>query len=189
MDGEKVLVLFILFLLPVSCSRQVRQATKVIEECGNRDIEFGCLVISVNRDEFIIIDNDILRSRVYYDNYYNLFDDYSDFLFTALNYSDVINYSLVINPNHYYSNSQYKIITNLPHLLFKGLFLRKTRPGVYTPQHYTSRTLPYILRKCYDLGYYIYTPGYSGQWIIEEAPVEGPPILQEEDSAQKNAMT
>lgn len=186
MVGERVLslflrtiVVFVFVLVSISCSRQVRQVTKVIEECNNRDIDFGCLIVSVNRDEFIIIDNDILRSRVYYDNYYFLFEDYSDFLYTALNDSGVIDYSLVFKTQHYYSNSQYKFITNLPHFLFASFFLRRINPGVYTPNHYTSRTLPHILRKCYNLGYYIYTPGYSGEWIIEETPMEGPHILQE----------
>ena len=173
------IIISILLVLPISCSKQERLAAKVIEECTNSNIDFGCIVVSVNKEEFIIIDNDILKDRVYYDIYYDSFDDYSDFLFTVLNKPGEIDYSLVLNPNNYFANSRYKFIASLPRSLFSSFFLRKTNRDIYTPKHYSSRTLPFILRKCYDLGYYVYRPGYSGEWMIGQTPIERPPVLRE----------
>ena len=168
MTKEKLLAFsMLLFLMTTSCARD-NNLIRRITIFSNNNNDVGCIVVPTINNSFMIIDNAILRGRVFYDHYRNYYPNYESFLLTALTNPDSIDYLSSIGYYNCYRNKAFSFISIIPFSSFSKLYLKTISDCEFEVKNQESNRLPYILKRCFDYGYYIYPPGYSGKWIISK---------------------
>ena len=167
----KFLIWSFLFFIFVSCTNTGIDSEEVIARFSNPKIDAGYIVIPVEPERFIIIDNSIMRSRVYYDYYKETFHNYEAFLKKALMCPGAINYCETISICDDYDYKQIeKLKYRINYLLFAKHYLYELNKGVFTIKSQYQNKWPYILAYCFSHGYYLYFSDYAAEWIISETP-------------------
>lgn len=173
MKTTPILLLSIIQLLSISCLPHTIGKDEIIARCSDEMIETGFIVLPADKEKrsFIIIDNDILRDRVYYDNYYSDYSSYRDFLNAAIESPGNINYcsSIGLCKTYLYSYSK-ELLFRMNIFLFSNKYLKELSQGVYTLHKDQMDKWPYILCYCYNVGYYLYFSDYQAEWIVSKDP-------------------
>ena len=161
-----LLVVFVSF----SCARERLNVEALIDRCCSKNVVAGYLAVPVDSGHFIIIDNDILRARVYYDNYYSEYPDYEAFLKDAFMNPGSIDYCASIGSCEPYSDRHALHWPRWLFALFAQKYLVKLDGEHFTIKERYMEKWPYILRYCFDLGYTLYFADYAAEWIITSKP-------------------
>lgn len=180
----KFIIIAVSSLLWESCSSQGIDMDRAIARCSDNAIEAGYIMVPTEENSYTIIENDILRARVYYDNYYSCYRDYKAFLADAFYLPGTIEYCSTVGLCKTYS---LKMVDQLcfrwNFKLFALKYLVKLDKGVYNIKNkYKIDFWPYILFHCFNMDYYIYFSDMSAEWVISEVPFVYPPMPEEWDS-------
>lgn len=166
-----LLISSVLSLLFWSCANTGIDSEEVIERFTNPKIDAGYIIIPVKTEMFIVLDNSIMRARVYYDNYKDSFTSYTEFLRNALNCPGTIDFCYTIGICDGY---EYKKVRELRcqfnYHSFVKFYLNELDTGIYTIKQQHRDKWPYILAYCFYHGFYLYFSDYSAEWIISETP-------------------
>lgn len=175
-DTMKKSVIFVLIILAlfVSCTEIHVPAEQIMERSLNHQIFPGYNIMPCGGNKFIIIDNDILRARVYYDQYRNVFPDYNSFLQTALSNPESIDYSEVA-PKQYSFNDKPLINNSVAFHLLVRFYLTSFDDDSYSLETIPSDIIPFILLQSFLEGYYIYFADQAATWVISKTPPQVPP--------------
>ncbi len=178
----KKLVSFILLICTLPCCKQktVYYSDAFLYRFTTNDVYPGCLFIPVSHDgkSFTVIDNDIVRARLYYDNYYDSFPSYQAFLCTFMNEPGIIDIKQALGFIKTYESKE--IITQEANRDFTGFmnkYLRQKNDYYEIPNIYTNIAI-YIARECFIRGYYVFEPGCFSDWIISSTPEICPPLVE-----------
>ena len=173
MKVTPILLLLVIQLFTISCFPHTISKDEIIARCCDEMIETGFIVIPEDKDKhsFIIIDNEIMHDRVYYDNYYSDYSSYRDFLNSAIESPGIINYcsSIGLCDSYLYGYSK-ELLFRWNFKLFAHRYLKVVTQGVYTLLEEQMDKWPYILSYCFSLGYYLYFSDYQAEWIISKDP-------------------
>lgn len=153
-----------------SCSDTI-EIERVVERYANPRIWAGYIIAPVENDRFIIIDNSIMRARVYYDNYKDEFSDYTAFLESVFLHPESIDYCQSVGICDSYAQkkiSELRFRYSFP--LFANRYLDEKSSGVYTIKQSYVDIWPYILAYCFGRDYYIYFSDHAAEWIISKFP-------------------
>lgn len=166
-----ILICSFLFFIFVSCTNTGIDSDEVVARFSNPKIDAGYIVIPVESERFIIIDNSIMRARVYYDNYKDEFSDYTAFLESVFLHPESIDYCQSVGICDSYAQkiiSELRLRYSFP--LFANRYLDEKSSGVYTIKQSYVDIWPYILAYCFGRDYYIYFSDHAAEWIISKFP-------------------
>ena len=136
----------------------------------------GCyLAIPIDKRSFTVLDNDIVRSLVYYDHFFDSYPDYNSFLEDLMNKPGCItlkNYLPNITIEKTDNDFQKAILEN------QNEYLNEWGPSSYTIKEERKDKLFLIIKAFFDNGDYIYYNDYYGAYIIHKDPIvlPSPPI-------------
>lgn len=165
----------IMVLLFFQCTQSAPKYTyEFIEKYTPLDVMAGYLVIPLEDGRFELLENDIVRARLFHERKYDIHKDYRSFLYTLLNHPGsvtipndlIVYYSFV--PNHIIENEANKDFSS-----FLLEYLCMNSGGMYVNEKYRDQELP-ILKVCFDHGYFIYNSSLSGIWYVSERPYRLP---------------
>lgn len=162
-------------LLFLQCSQSAPKYTyEFIEKFTQSDLMAGYLVVPLQDGRFELLENDVVRARLFYEHNYDVYDDYCSFLYTLLNHrgSVIIPNDLIV----YYSflpDSRIEREANKDILSFLNEYLYMESGRMYVNKEYSNQELQ-ILKACFDNGYYIYNSSLNGRWYVSECPFRLP---------------
>lgn len=167
---RNIVIIFTFIFLLFSCSDTI-EIERVVERCANPRIWAGYIIAPVENDRFIIIDNSIMRARVYYDNYKDDFSDYTAFLESVFSHPESIDYCQSVGIcNSYEQKGINRLRFRYSFPLFANRYLDEKSSGVYTIKQSYVDIWPYILAYCFGRDYYIYFSDHAAEWIISKFP-------------------
>lgn len=182
---ERIIVIFLSVLLLFGCGRAVpvSYSDVFVGRFAERDSIRGSLAIPFTDRCFVLEEEEIIRSRLYYDCYSGEYATYELLL------KDLFNYPGKIDLGRIGINQYIKIDDGLDKEAEKNynLFLihyTEPRSGcnagevslVIKPEY--SSLSEQIVRVCFNHGLYIFRDCYSGQWTIRNRAEAFPPQLE-----------
>ena len=176
------LFLGILLICSFVCCKQnqVYYSEDFLVRYTTKDVYPGCLFIPISPDGhcFMVMDNDVVRARLYYDNYYDSFPSYQSFLNCLMNQPGVIDIKNAFGfVELYYANDHIIKESRDDFAGFITKYLREQSVYYVINDKYKDFSVS-IAKACFDHRYYIYPPGCFSDWIVSTSPETVPPIIE-----------
>ena len=140
----------------------------------------GCLFIPLthDRNSFTVIDNDVVRARLYYDNYYDSFPSYQAFLNTLMNNPGIVDIEQAFGfIKSFTTKESISKEANRDFTRFMSKYLRKKNNHYVIDRKYNDLAI-HIAKECFIKGYYVYEPTCFSDWVIALTPDICPPLLE-----------
>ena len=140
----------------------------------------GYLVIPVPEESFVLLDNEIVRSRLFYDNHFHEYKSYSDFLEELMNHPGSIDVTQDLGlTRKEHINEKLQRESHLDFKRFKRKYLKRIDPEgtVFEVKNRFHKKERQVLKICFDNGYYLYWTDVYAKWIIASHPISLPPDM------------
>ena len=142
----------------------------------------GYLAIPVSQKDFVLLDNEVVRSRLFFDNHYQEYSSYRAFLEDLLNHPGAIDLFRDLKISHTEQHDctlQIEAMRNISRFKKKYLKCVLNKGNTYEVRKRFLKKEKQILKICFDIGYYLYWDDYAAQWIITSCPRLKPPLSNE----------
>ena len=139
----------------------------------------GYLAIPVAEERFVLLDNEVVRGRLYYVNHFNEYSSYHAFLEDLLNHPGRINILKEIGKTHIErENVKLQQMASQWRLRFQRKYLVQIIQGedVYEVKRKYKKKEYQVLKACFDIGLYVYWNDVAASWVISENPIHIPSI-------------
>lgn len=142
----------------------------------------GYLAIPISQKDFVLLNNEVVRSRLYYDNHYHDYSSYREFLEDLMNHPgtiDLFRDLKLSRTEHHNCVLQTKARRNFSSFKKKYLECVFLDSDTYQIKKKYLKKEKQILKVCFDFGYYLYWDDVAAQWIITSRPRLKPPLNDE----------